>query len=83
MLHIDEVEWRGGHLLHLSFDNGVTKVVDVSPLLTGPVFEPLQDSARFSQVTLDPVARTVVWPNGADLAPEALYALDPVPAARR
>jgi hypothetical protein len=29
MLHIDEVEWRGAHLLRLVFDNGVEKVVDV------------------------------------------------------
>jgi hypothetical protein len=76
MLHIDEVEWRGAHLLRLVFDNGVEKVVDVSPLLTGPVFEPLRNPMQFRQVRIDPVARTVVWANGADLAPEALFALE-------
>ena len=29
MLHIDEVEWLGGHLLRLTFDNRVEKAVDV------------------------------------------------------
>lgn len=82
MLHVDHVEWLGGHLRRVSFDDGVEKVVDVSPLLTGPVFQPLRDTAFFSQVTIDPVAKTVVWPNGADLAPEALYALQPVDAAK-
>jgi len=83
MLNIDHVEWRGDHLLYLSFDNGVDKVVNVSPLLSGPVFEPLRDPAQLSHVAIDPVARTVVWPNGADLAPEALYELEPVGAVQR
>jgi hypothetical protein len=83
MLHIDKVSWLGGHVLRLSFDNGDTKVVDVLPLLKGPVFTPLLDATLFSEVTIDPVARTIVWPNGVDLAPEALYALMPVETADR
>ena len=83
MLHVDKVDWIDGHMLRLSFDNGVKKVVDVHPLLTGPVFVPLLEVSAFSEVTIDPVARTIVWPNGADLAPEALYALMPVETADR
>jgi hypothetical protein len=49
--------------------------VDVLPLLHGQVFEPLRDPAFFSRVALDPVCGTVVWPNGADFAPEALHAI--------
>ncbi len=59
----------------LIFSDGVEKRVNVLPLLRGPVFEPLLDAQFFSRVSLDPVARTVVWPNGADLAPEALWDL--------
>ncbi len=81
MLHIDKVNWLGGHLLRVVFDNGVSKVVDVWPLLNGPVFQPLHETTVFSRVTIDPLARTVVWPNGADLAPEALYSLEPVDTA--
>ena len=76
MLHIDEVGWCGGHTLRLAFDTGETKVVNVRPLLNGPIFEPLLDVSAFSRVSIDPIARTVVWDNGADLAPEALYALE-------
>lgn len=83
MLHINEVEWCGDHRLRLAFDNGVEKIVDVSPLLTGPMFEPLHDTVQFRQVALDPVARTVVWANGADLAPEAVFALEGVDAVER
>jgi len=38
------------------------------------VFEPLRDSAYFARLKADPEAGTVVWPNGADIAPETLYA---------
>ncbi|MGH9224370.1 MAG: DUF2442 domain-containing protein [Acidimicrobiales bacterium] len=38
------------------------------------MFEPLRaDPALFARVRVDPEARTIVWPNGADLAPEALH----------
>ena len=72
---------RGPHHLELSFSDGARGVVDVEPLLSGPVFEPLRDPSYFARVALDPVCGTVVWPNGADFAPEALHALLPVVAA--
>jgi hypothetical protein len=46
-------------------------------------FRPLLDPEVFARVAVDPVCGTVVWPNGADLAPEALYALPGEDAARR
>lgn len=64
----------GDHYLILEFDTGEYKVVNVRPLLEGPVFEPLKDPAFFRQVRVDSDARTVVWPNGADLDPDVLYA---------
>ena len=78
ILRIIEAAVSGPHLLRLAFNDGARKIVNVSPLLAGPVFEPLRDSGYFSQVRLDPVCGTVVWPNGADFAPEALHELEPV-----
>lgn len=40
--------------------------------LFGPMFEPLRDFELFAQVRVDEYG-AVVWPNGADLAPDALY----------
>lgn len=40
----------------------------------------LRDKALFAQLRLHPELRTVVWPNGADLAPEFLRGLVRVPA---
>ena len=61
--------------MRIGFNDGLTKRVNVLPLLQGPIFEPLLDRTYFRRVLLDPVSGTVVWPNGTDLAPEALYDL--------
>jgi hypothetical protein len=76
ILRIREAHVLGSHSLCLTFNDGTTKQVNVSPLLEGPVFEPLRDPAFFAAMILDPTCGTVVWPNGADFAPEALYALE-------
>lgn len=84
ILRITELEVVGSHRLRLTFNDGTTKVVNVRPLLDGPIFKPLTDQGYFAQVELDPVCGTAVWPNGADLAPEALYELadHPEPASQ-
>ncbi|QDU55543.1 DUF2442 domain-containing protein [Aeoliella mucimassa] len=78
LLHIEYVEPVDAYQLRLRFSNATEKVVDVSPLLQGPVFVPIRDLKVFRQVKLDPIAKTVSWPSGADLAPEALLALPEV-----
>lgn len=77
ILRITQLEVVPPHLLRLVFNDGTRKTVNVYPILTGPVFEPLKDPAYFRQVRLDPISGTSVWPNGADLAPEALRDLSP------
>ncbi len=64
-------KFRGGHRIHLVFNDGLQGTVDFSSWLDGPVFEPLQDPAFFQRFFLD--GGTVTWPNGADVAPETLY----------
>ena len=55
----------------LSFDDGTEKKVDLSQWFRGPVFAPLKNKAFFKRFFLD--GGTVSWPNGTDIAPEALY----------
>jgi hypothetical protein len=64
-----------GCLVRVRFQDGTAAEVDLSYLLDyGGVFEPLRDPAFFAELRADPQAGTIVWPNGADLAPETLYA---------
>lgn len=77
ILHILHAELAGPTSLTVLFSDGCNATVDFRPLLSGPVFEPLLDPKVFAQFTLDPVCKTVCWPNGADLAPEAIRSLVP------
>jgi len=76
ILRVLEAKVVGDHSLEIEFNDGSVKRVDLEPLLTGPVFEPLLEPRYFARVVVDPVCGTVAWPNGADLAPEALHGLD-------
>jgi len=63
----------GDTSLELAFDDGVQRRVNVRRFLRGPIFEKLHRPAFFRKARLDRAAGTVVWPNGADIAPETLY----------
>jgi hypothetical protein len=65
-------EYRGGYRIRLTFNDNVQKTVDFLGWLDGPVFEPLKDPDYFCRFFVD--GGTVTWPNGADIAPETLYA---------
>ncbi|MCL4839053.1 MAG: DUF2442 domain-containing protein [Thermoanaerobaculia bacterium] len=68
------VRLLSGYTLHLRFADGTEGDLDLAGELWGPVFEPLKDPARFAEVRVHPELHTLVWPNGADFAPEFLYA---------
>jgi len=72
MLHITAGKYLGDYRVWLAFSDGTSGEADLSSVLYGPVFEPLRDVNLFSQFVFDPEAHTIVWPNGADLAPEYL-----------
>lgn len=58
--------------LWIEFDDGVSGTIDLAKELTGEVFEPLRDEAIFRQVAVDEYG-AVCWPDGPDLAPDAMY----------
>jgi len=74
MISVTSVEVLGHYKLRLGFNDGLVRDVDLSYLQErGPIFEPLRDPTFFAEVSIDPEARTVVWPNGADLDPLVLH----------
>ena len=68
-----EAEYRCDYRIWLKFADGVEGEVDLECELWGEVFEPLKDKARFANFSLDQELENIVWPNGADFAPEFLY----------
>jgi hypothetical protein len=70
---VAEVKSLPNFCLWVRFLDGTSGTVDLSHELWGPMFEPLANPEVFDQARVDPELETVVWPNGADLAPEYLY----------
>ncbi len=85
LVHVTAVQVVGDHRLRLTFEDGAEGEVDLSSWRWRGVFESLADPNYFRQVRLDEELATIVWPNGADMAPETLHAwvvrgLEPTPA---
>ena len=49
------------------------QTMEFRPVLKGELYGPLRSLELFNQVQVDPEVETLVWPNGADFAPEFLY----------
>ena len=73
LVHVTAVEVVGDHRLRLAFEDGAEGEVDLSGWRWRGVFAPLADPSYFRRVSLDSELGTIVWPNGADLAPETLH----------
>lgn len=68
-----EAKYRRDYCIWIKFADGVEGEVDLESELWGEVFQSLKDTARFAEFSLDKELETIVWPNGADFAPEFLY----------
>ena len=66
-----EVQVLPGFRLSVVFADGLRGTVDLAQRLHGPVFGPLRDETLFAEVHVE--FGTVVWPGGADLAPDRMY----------
>ncbi len=72
MERIVHLEARPSYVLYVEFEDGVRGEYDMAERLNGPVFAPLRDPAYFAQVRLAEWGAPV-WPNGVDIAPDALH----------
>lgn len=75
LVDIVHVEAREPYRLHLRFADGVAGEVDLEQMIRfDGVFAPIRSPEVFASVRLDSALGTIVWPNGADLDPDVLYA---------
>jgi hypothetical protein len=74
LIKVVEVEPLGYHRLRVRFSDGRIGERDFADVISagGPMLDPLLDAAYFARVFIDLGAPT--WPNGYDLAPNALHA---------
>ena len=69
---VKEARHVAGYIVWVKFNDGAEGEVDLSSELHGEVFEPLKAIERFKAFRIHPELHTLVWPSGADLAPEFL-----------
>jgi len=72
-LHITNVRYLEDYKVEVSFNDGRKGVADLADALKGSMFEPLKNKSLFSRLVVDKELGTIVWSNGADLAPEYIY----------
>ena len=70
--HVITARYVSGYTVWVQFDDGAEGEIDLSAELHGEVFQPLRNVDYFREFTVHPELRTLVWPNGADFAPEFL-----------
>lgn len=57
--------------LFVTFQNGEKKIFDASPLLSLPIYQPLQNESFFKTAKADGMC--IYWNDSIDLCPDMLY----------
>lgn len=73
MHFVKYVRYIEAYKLAITFENDITKIVDLDGHLGRGIFKPLLDINYFKTVKVDKDLDTVVWENGADISPEFLF----------
>ena len=74
LLHVTDAKYLRDYVIWLRFNDGAEGEIDLTAELEGEVFGPLKDLEQFFKFRVDSELETIVWDNGADLAPEFLRA---------
>ncbi|ESJ25363.1 MULTISPECIES: DUF2442 domain-containing protein [Cupriavidus] len=69
--HVTRLAVLPNYRLDVEFADGTRGIVDMSRDDFHGVFAPLADEAYFAKASIADGA--VVWPNGVDIAPDAMY----------
>lgn len=70
---INQVEPLPNYRLLVTFQNGIVKEYDCTPLLEKTVFHPLRESSLFNQVEVGSGGYGIVWNDAIDLSESELW----------
>jgi len=73
ILHVKEAKYLHDYVIWIRFNDDIEGEIDLENELEGEIFAPLRDKKKFRAFKVDHVLGTIVWENGADLAPEFLH----------
>lgn len=72
ILHVTKAVYIKDYCIEVWFNDGVHGIVNFADdaIFDSPMFSSLKSPETFRNFTVDPEINTIVWSNGADLAPE-------------
>ena len=70
---VESFERVGPQTLRITFNDGLSRVINFESVLHGELLGPLRDPTEFARVSIDPETKTLVWPSGADFDPAILH----------
>lgn len=72
MLEVKLAKFIEDYRIWCLFNKGKSGIVDLKEILWGVMFEPLKNINEFKKFKISKIIGTIVWDNGADIAPEYL-----------
>lgn len=76
LFDIIEVKVVKNYTLYIRFENGVSGEIDISKVVPFEgIFSKFKDLSYFATVKVHKELGTIVWDNGADLAPDYIYSI--------
>ena len=72
-LYVASAKPLDDYRIEVCLDDEREGIADIAEALEGSMFGLLKDPEVFRKSRVDEERQTIVWPNGADLAPEDVY----------
>ena len=79
ILHVKEAKYVHDYVIWVRFNDDIEGEVDLENELEGEILV-LSKTRKISIFKVDPILQTIVWENGADIAPEFLHENLKIPA---
>ncbi|MBI5042608.1 MAG: DUF2442 domain-containing protein [Nitrospirae bacterium] len=73
ILHVKEAKYLHDYVIWVRFNDDIEGEIYLENELEGEIFGSLKDKKKFQSFKVDPILQTIVWENGADIAPEFLH----------